>query len=193
VSKDPSRHVPELDPDFFNVLLQALSVLSNVATMASGWGVLRRDVDRHRNDRDNDALRAQLRALHRNLEDTFEAVEAILMMLDAASQRAGQGGLLSQPPKFGTAVMLTVDEFNNFHQHLNQLGIVAMNARQNTVFHTDLATKANIQFDVEGFNRDLNSILFDSRDLAEAMTKPRGVQRQAEDLVNDVERGLRRN
>jgi hypothetical protein len=60
-------------------------------------------------------------------------------------------------------------------------------------FHTDLATKANIQFDVEGFNRDLNSILFDSRDLAEAMTKLRGVQRQAEDLVNDVERGLRRN
>ena len=188
---DPSRHVPELDPEFFDVLLQALSVLSNVATMASAC--VRQDADRHRNDRDNEALRGQLRALRRNLEDTFEAVEAILRMLDAASQRAGQGGLLSQPPKFGTAVMLTVDEFNDVHQHLNQLGIVAMNARQNTVFHTDLAAAANIQFDVEGFNRDLNSILFDSRDFAEVMTKLRGVQRQAEDFVNDVERALRRN
>jgi hypothetical protein len=102
VSKDPSRHVPELDPDFFNVLLQALSVLSNVATMASGWGVLRRDVDRHRNDRDNDALRAQLRALHRNLEDTFEAVEAILMMLDAASQRLASGELSQLSAAAGT-------------------------------------------------------------------------------------------
>jgi hypothetical protein len=191
IKDDPSRDVPELDPEFFDVLLQALSVLSNVATMASGW--VRQGTDRHRNDRDNEAVRGQLRALRRNLEDTFEAVEAILMMLDAASQRAGQGGLLSQPPKFGTAVMLTVDEFNNVHQHLNQLGIVAMNARQNTVFHTDLVATANIQFDVEGFNRDLNSILFDSRDFAEVMTKLRGVQRQAEDFVNDVERALRRN
>jgi hypothetical protein len=73
------------------------------------------------------------------LELTFEVVEAILMMLDAASQRTG--GLLSQPPKFGTAVMLTVDEFNNVQQHLNQLGIVAMNARQNTVFHVDLVAR----------------------------------------------------
>jgi hypothetical protein len=191
IKDDPSRHVPELDPEFFDVLLQALSVLSNVATMASAW--VRQDTDRHRNDRDNEAVRGQLRALRRNLEDTFEAVEAILRMLDAASQRAGQRGLLSQAPKFGNAVMLTVDEFNNVHQHLNQLGIVAMNARQNTVFHTDLAATANIQFDVEGFNRDLNSILFDSRDFAEVMTKLRGVQRQAEDFVCDVERALKRN
>jgi hypothetical protein len=33
-------HRGEIDPDFFDVLLRSLSVLSNVATMASTWIVL---------------------------------------------------------------------------------------------------------------------------------------------------------
>jgi hypothetical protein len=39
----------EIDPEFIDVLIQSISVLSNVATLASAWLMLRNHVDRQVN------------------------------------------------------------------------------------------------------------------------------------------------
>jgi hypothetical protein len=51
------RKPVEIDPDFFDVLLQSLSVLSNVATMASTWIAFRQDRNRQKVEQNVDAMR----------------------------------------------------------------------------------------------------------------------------------------
>jgi hypothetical protein len=95
--------------------------------------------------------------------------------------------------------MLNSEEFNQVSQHLNQLEPAALHARQqarniqNLIQHTDLPDADHINFDVDLFNADLNSILFDSATFGEAMTKLGSVQQRAEDFVSDVSAALRRN
>ena len=61
------RQNTELDPDFVDIIIQSISVLSNVATLASTWVMLRGQlptgvVD---NDPQLDSVRQQLRILRR--------------------------------------------------------------------------------------------------------------------------------
>jgi hypothetical protein len=188
----------EIDPDFFDVLLQSLTVLANVATMASTWIALRQDHQRARNENNVDAIRTTLRSLRRSLEDCFEAVENILRIMEIARHRAGVE-LLAERPQFGASVLLSQDELNRVFQHLNTLENAALQARQSArniqalIQHTTLQETDHVYFDSDQFNADLNSVLFQSATFGDAMTKLRSVQRRAEDFVNDVERAMRRN
>jgi len=52
---------------------------------------------------------------------------------------------------------------------------------------------SNVAFDPDNLNQQLNSVLFESTSLGDAMTKLRIAQQQAEDFVSEIERALRRN
>jgi hypothetical protein len=192
------RKPVEIDPDFFDVLLQSLSVLSNVATMGSTWILFRQDRDRQRVELNIDTIRSSLRSLRRHLEDCFDSVNGVLRVFESAHGRTGRDLLLIKP-KFGIGVSLNPDEFYRVSQHLNQLEAAAMQARQlarniqSLIQHTDLPDADHINFDVDLFNADLNSILFDSATFGEAITKLGGLQQRAEDFVSDVSATLRRN
>jgi hypothetical protein len=192
------RKPVEIDPDFFDVLLQSLSVLSNVATMASTWILLRHDRNRQKVEHNVDALRTSLRLLRRHLEDCFEAAKNVLRILESAYGRTGND-LLQTKPKFGLGIVLNQEEFNQVSQQLNQLEPAVLQARQqaraiqNLIQYTDLPEADHINFDVDLFNADLNSILFESATLGEAMTKLGSLQQRAEDFVSDVSAALRRN
>jgi hypothetical protein len=188
----------EIDPDFFDVLLQSLTVLSSVATMASTWIALRQDHERTRNEHNVDSARTQLRSLRRNLEDCFEGVENVLRIMEAARHREGVD-LLAEKPQFGAGVLLSQEEFQRVNQHLYTLENAALQARQSArmmqsmIQHTSLQETDHVNFDPDQFNADLNSLLFDSATFAEAMAKLRSVKRRADDFVNDLERAMRRN
>jgi hypothetical protein len=58
---------------------------------------------------------------------------------------------------------------------------------------TNMGPAHNVAFNPENLNAQLNSILFESPSLGEAMTKLRLAQQQAEDFISDIERALRPN
>ncbi|MHC4043570.1 hypothetical protein [Bradyrhizobium sp. 23AC] len=188
----------EIDPEFLDVIIQSVSVLSNVATLASTW-ILLRDRATGGHAYDPDSIRQQLRALRRGLEDTFEAVEAVLRILESARVRGGLPSTLSQPVRFGSATMLLPEELGRLNQHLNQLDNSATQVRGGSrgllimMNSANMAPSFNVRFDPEGLNQQLNSILFESQSLGDAMTKLRLAQQQAEDFVSEIERTLRRN
>ena len=192
-------HKPvEVDPDFFDVLIQSLSVLSNIATMAAPWIVVKQEHGRQHSDQVTDAIRNQLRGLRRNLEDCFDAVENILRILEQAHGRTG-ADLMQQKPRFGAGVLLHPEELSQASQHLNVLDLAALQGRQaarniqGNMLMIDLPGTDNIDFDVDVFTSDLNSILFDSPSFAEAMAKLRSANQRAEDFINAVYVALRRN
>jgi hypothetical protein len=94
----------EIDPEFLDLIIQSLLVLSKVATIASTWIVLRnRPPASHPGGfADADSIRQQIRILRRGLEDTFESVEAVLQILEEARVRLGGADPLIQPTRFGT-------------------------------------------------------------------------------------------
>jgi hypothetical protein len=190
----------ELDPELLDLLIQSVSVLSNVATLATTWLIIRDRLGHPGGGgMDIDGLRQQIRTLRRGLEDTFESLEAALRVLEEARLRAGQPSPLAQPTRFGFGVMLMPDELGRINQHLNQLDSSAIQARniaRNLHFMMNaqnMASTFNVTFDPNALNQQLNSILFESSDLGEAMTKLRLAQQQAEDFVSELERALRRN
>jgi hypothetical protein len=148
---------------------------------------------------DSDALRQQLRTLRRGLEDTFEAVETILRILEDARTRMGQPNPLASPVRFGSGTMLTREEFGSSQQFLGQLENAQMQARsaaRNLLLMMNTANMGstfNVAFDPDNLNQQLNSVLFESTSLGDAMTKLRIAQQQAEDFVSEIERALRRN
>ncbi|WP_445215691.1 hypothetical protein ACKWRH_24990 [Bradyrhizobium sp. Pa8] len=196
---------PELDPDFVDVIIQTLSVLSNVATLGSTWLMLRGQSPNpaappqfDESQRDN--IRHTLRLLRRSLEDTFEAAESVLRVLEESRRRYPQSGdILEDSVRFGKASLLTVEEFGHLSGHLSNLENSAMQARnaarnlQIMARHTTSLAGIDISFNPDAFNAQLNSILFESRNVGEAMEKLRLAQQQAEDFVVDVEKALRRN
>jgi hypothetical protein len=104
------EHEHEIDPEFLDVLIQAISVLSNVATLASTWFVLReRPVPNPviGGVHNIDMIRQQLRLLRRGLEDTFESVQGVLRILEEARARNREPPPLSHPTRFGTAAHAT--------------------------------------------------------------------------------------
>ncbi|MHB0784451.1 hypothetical protein [Bradyrhizobium sp. 5.13L] len=196
----------ELDPDFVDVIIQSLSVLSNVATLASTWLMLRGQpgatppLPPQLGDSQRDSIRHQLRLLRRALEDTFEAAESVLRVLEQSRRRdAARPNILQDTVRFGQTSMLTAEEFGHLNNHLANLENSAMQARnsarnlQMMVQHTRVLDDINVTINPDAFNAQLNSILFDSRNVGEAMERLRLAQQQAEDFVNDVERALRRN
>jgi hypothetical protein len=190
----------EIDPEFLDVLIQSVSVLSNVATLASAWLLVRdRVVGTPGHHADSDAVRQQLRALRRGLEDTFEAVEAILRILEEGRARSGKSPPLTEPTRFGYGVILSAEEFGRAQQFLGTLENSAMQARnagRNLLLmmnSANMASTHNVMFDPEALNQQLNSILFESPNLGEAMEKLRLAQQRAEDFVIELERTLRRN
>ncbi|WP_407194402.1 hypothetical protein [Bradyrhizobium sp. STM 3566] len=190
----------EIDPEFLDVIIQSLSALSSVATIASTWLMLRqqREGIPPAGEPTLDHVRQQLRTLRRNLEDTFEAAESVLRVLEQAHARSG-AHLLDQQPRFGAGIALTTEEMHRLNNFLNSMETAALHARNaarniiNMAAAQHIADIQHFTFDPAEFNKQLNSILFDSRTLGEAVTKLRLAQQQAEDFVSDFERALRRN
>jgi hypothetical protein len=190
----------ELDPEFLDVLIQSISVLLNVATLGTAWLMIRdRAVAHPAHFADSDAIRQQLRTFRRGLEDTFEAVQAVLRILEEGSARGGQPSPLNRPTRFGVSVMLTGEEFGRAQQFLGSLENSATQARtaarnlQLMMNVTNMGAAHNVVFSPEQLNAQLNSILFESPSLGDAMTKLRLAQQHAEDFISDVERALRPN
>ena len=106
----------EIDPEFFDVLLQSLSILSNVAMVATTWAALTRTPNVG-NTNVIDDLRAKIRDLRRSFEDCFESVDRILRIHEQAWHRAGKN-LLEQQPKFGSGTLLVPLELTQLNGQL---------------------------------------------------------------------------
>jgi hypothetical protein len=82
-------------------------------------------------------------------------------------------------------------------QNFNQPDGFALQARsaaralQFMMNSENMAPTFNVAFDPDALNLQLNSILFESPNLGEAMTELCLAQRQAEDFVSEIERALR--
>ena len=82
--------------------------------------------------------------------------------------------------------MLTPEELAKVQQHLAQLDIAPVQARASarslllSMNSTNMASTFRVPFDPEGLNTQLNSILFDSANFGESMTKLRLAQQQTE-------------
>src|SRR5207302_10796433 len=131
--------------------------------LSSTWLFLRDRITGHPGGfADSDAIRQQLRVLRRGLEDTFEAVEAVLRILEEARLRVGQPSPLSQPTRFGSGVMLTPEELGRAQQHLNQLEVSAQQARSSArgllfmMNSANMAPTFNVVFDPDALNEQLN-------------------------------------
>lgn len=193
----------EIDPDFLDVLIQSISVLSNVATIGSTWFLMRQPRAAEITLDAQDAARQQLRTLRRSLEDTFEALEATLRVIETARERRTVEGVISireLMPRFGAGVTMTFEELQRTNQFLSQLESSALQARtaaRNVLFILGAGPPdhvlSQLDFNPDDFNTQLNSILFDSPTFGVAMEKLRVAQRQAEDFISDAERALRRN
>jgi hypothetical protein len=96
-------------------------------------------------------------------------------------------------------VILSAEEFGRAQQFLGALENSATQARfagRNLLLmmnSANMASTHNVVFDVDSLNQQLNSILFESPNLGEAMEKLRLAQQRAEDFVNELDRALRRN
>lgn len=191
----------DIDPEFLDVLLQSLTVLSNVATMAAAWIAWRQRPQGAQNESIIDNLRTNVRALRRNLEDCFEAVETILRILNQEGGSRADFELSKERPRFGVGVRLGPEAFGRVHNQLNKLDSHVLQARQAALNvqaafeyqQTTMPGTENVMFDPTNFNAELNSCLFESSTFGDAMTKLRGVQRRAEDFVAELEKSLRRN
>ncbi|MBW7968605.1 hypothetical protein [Bradyrhizobium sp. BR 10289] len=191
----------DLDPDFVEVLMQSLSVLSNVATLASTWIMLRGRPSLQPDERMHDHIRTYLKTLSRSLQDSFEAAENVLRILEESRRQASPANpdILSESVRFGHSTLLTPDEFDRAYQLLGQLDREALTARdaarnvQKLVQHTALMERIQLDFDPARFNDQLNSILFESKSVGEAMEKLRLAQHEAEDMIDSLSRQLRRN
>jgi hypothetical protein len=195
-STRPSR---EIDPDVLDLLIQSLSILSNVATLASTWVMLRGKPGGPGTEAKRDQIRQNLRTLRRSLEDSFEAVGSVLRILEESERDVDEPELLRSNVRFGHTVLLTASEFaraSKMLQDLDASSIKAKTAARNIQMlaqNSNLADSVDANFDTEGFVEQLNSILFESGSLAEAIEKLRLAQGAAEDFVTDLERSLRRN
>jgi hypothetical protein len=195
--KPPKRN--EIDPDFFDVLIQSLSVLSNIATLAGTWAMLAQATQRRR-DAQNDAnIQDALRNLQRSLEDTFEEADQILRLLDVAFSRAGPRSLLDEIPKFGTSVVLDNTEMTTVYPHLQKLAFAAHQSRNyasllvQLLSHSAAPSEEQINFNLDSLNDDLNDILFNSKTIGEAMTKLRLAKQRASKFLTQVTRIVRGN
>ena len=174
-------------------------MLSNVATLASAW-LLLRDVLSGIRDITPTLMRLgsssgpyveDLRIPSRLLRPFFAFSRKVA--LDQANHP------LAEPTRFGYGVILSAEEFGRAQQFLGALENSATQARfagRNLLLmmnSANMASTHNVVFDVDSLNQQLNSILFKSPNLGEAMEKLRLAQQRAEDFVNELDRALRRN
>ena len=200
--QQPIKSAEDIDPELLDVIIQSISILSNVATLAATWRVFRQGTppDQPRPEQNTDNLRIQLRQVRRNLEDAFEAVESALRILSTGTPMDNSSpSIIERRPRFGHGVVLPEAEMQRLSNHLSQLEHAALSARnalrgiQLILQHSNLPNVEHIRFDVEQFNEDLNVALFDSISFEDAMMKLRSLQRRAEDYITDLTVALRVN
>ena len=84
---------------------------------------------------------------------------------------------LTGPVRFGRGVMLSVEDFGRANGFLNTIDHQTMQARssarnaQMMLAHANLEIAPNVQFDPDAFVAQLNSVLFESHSISEALTK----------------------
>ncbi|MCW5693105.1 MAG: hypothetical protein KIT48_12140 [Pseudolabrys sp.] len=187
----------EHDPDAFDIVVQSLSLLSSVATLATAWQAFIRLPNRSRSDDDHgrNATRKEVRTLIRWLEDAFDSVDQIIRVFERV-----QTDLLDTPPRFGTSVLLNQQDFQNVMNYLMTLNNATQQARQtaislqNSLSFRGIANEGDINFDaISTLNADLNDILFNTSTIREAVTKLRAARNKAERFVDDVDKLLRGN
>lgn len=199
---DITKHDDKIDPELLDVIIQSISVLSNVATLAATWRVFRQGTpaDQQRPEQNSDNLRVQLRQARRSLEDVFEATDTALRILSAGSPSDnGPPLIVERRLRFGQGVDLSMAEMQRLSNTLSQLEHAALTARSSlrninmTLQHSNLPSIEHIRFDTEQFNADLNDTLFESLSFDDAMMKLGSLQRRAEDYITDLTVALRVN
>jgi hypothetical protein len=87
---DQSTHVSEplVDPDAFDLILQALAALSSIATLAASMVQIRAAESALRTGQNQEAFRQQTRQLDRAFDDLFEELRSALRIMEPAFERA---------------------------------------------------------------------------------------------------------
>jgi hypothetical protein len=203
-NSERGTHMPindhDVDPDYFDLIVQSVSLLSSIATLGASWLQLRKSgVGAGVTWPGNSAL-SQLRSIRRSFEDVFETLDELLAFLKNAFGRSAAQDVLERKPRFGAArIYLTPSEFQKVNPLLTKLGNSVNMLRseainlQASLAHHRPSGEDRIDFNLSDFDEGLNQILFESRSIGEAESYLRMTRMRAEDFIKSALRALQDN
>ncbi|MGM4992601.1 hypothetical protein [Tardiphaga sp. 841_E9_N1_2] len=194
------RQIRNIDPDYFDLLVTALSGLSSIAQLATSWSEYRKVGKRNRNEAQQVHIRESLRQVQQTLDDLFHNTREAVRQLERA-HISGTGGTAidHKAAGFGIRLPLNQQEMQALMQPLNSVSS-AINTLKVQIVSLEMVLAAfgvdgeeNINFDMALFNDDLNVALFDSRDIGEMRDRIFILERRADDFLRSARRVLAPN
>ena len=189
----------EIDPDLFDVLVQSLSLLSSIATLAATWKMLTPAAGRGPTTESLDThIRQHLRNLKRSIEDVFDNTDQLLALIRKSG--TAQDDPFQARPRFGASVFLDRSDLPAINSYLLNITQSCLQARtaviniENIISSFAPRREGELKFDyVETLNDDLNSILFESPTIDDAFAKLQQARQMAEQFVSTLEAIFRSN
>jgi hypothetical protein len=181
-----------IDPEFIEPLLQALSALANIATLASAWKMFRDQRQAASAQRENDFLRNEFRQLTRLIDRLFEELEEVLRVFSRAYERDTGKDLLDQPVRFGNKTILTPNEWSGISASLNEISNAYVMIRahsynlQTHLQRIGLVGEDKLGDQLENLNAGINAVLFESRNFQEAIHKLRSLKHEVDRYLDEV-------
>jgi hypothetical protein len=189
-----------IDPDYFDLVVQSLSVLSSIATIGASWLAFRESGVPRKSQTPDNVIEDAIRQIDRSFDDVFHHLRRVLAVLSDAYTAKNGSSLDDLPPRFGTAtIFLTQIQFQSVSPMLTNIAQAAADVKQGIVHleamltHSKPSGEDQINFDLSQFNDGLNDILFNSKTLGEATAKLNAVQARAEEFLLSVKRSIRGN
>ncbi len=194
------RNSANLDPDYFDIVVQCLSILSSIATLGASWLAINQSQERRDTTNLLHQIEDSIRRLERDFDDTFYNARRVLKLLRQYYEEREGKSIDYQVPRFGTAaVHLSHSELQEVMQPLANMNNATnmmrsdVMALQNSIAIYKPPGEDSINFDLAQFNDDINDVLFGSNTLGEATTKLSNVQAKAEDFIRSARHALQSN
>jgi flagellin-specific chaperone FliS len=173
-----------VDPDPIDLIIQALSAVSSVASLAATWMQVRSS-GTTRQAINQEHIRQQIRQLERAFDDLFEELRSALRVMEPAFERQHQAALRDQPLRFGAAkLQLMQAEVNALTPSWQSLTVRFVETRntswslEQTLQYNSYPGEEGITDDLAGINDAMNQLLFESKNYSEALDRLDDVRRR---------------
>lgn len=197
---DAAADGANIDPDYFDLIVQSVSLLSSIATLGMTWLDFKKKSIGAGQEWPGPSATQQVRDIRREFDNVFETLEGIFPTLQQAFERSNGHSIQAEPPRYGTArIFLTPAEWQKISPSLVRLGNAANMLRtyainlQHSLAHHRPDGEEHIAFDLSFLDNGLNQILFETKTLGEAQSLLNIVRLRAEDFLGSAIKSLSGN
>lgn len=196
----PRDNIRDTDPDYFDLLVNALSGLSSIAQLATSWREYRKKDNRNYNAGSEVQIREQLRQIQRSFDDIFHNAREAIRFLDQAYTTSNGGSSIDESRVgWGIKLMLSQSELHSLMGPLAALSNAISSIKvqilnlEVTLAGSGVAGEDKVNFEMAMFTDALNHALFSSKNIGEMRDRVFLLEQRADEFLRDARRQLTLN